>query len=190
GKEIVAPAAAGGPAPSSGGAAGGERGDRVMRFLPGRLVLIAGAAWLLLAGAAPRLHAQYNPYFGGFFPYYSGFGPGATLQGAASVLDAQGSLMRQQEQARILREQANQAKVAPQKTTFDFRMYERANPPSYTEEKESLEARRIRRMMGMANANEITGGITLNTFLPFLARLMNQGYTGPTVPLDPDLLKH
>jgi hypothetical protein len=161
-----------------------------MRFLSGRLALCAATSFLALAAGAPQLHAQtwgpgFNPYYQ---PYYSGFGPGATLQGAASVISAQGQMLNQQEQARIVREQANQAKIDTQKKTFDWLKYERENTPSYTEEKENLEARRIRRMMGMASANEITAGVTLNTFQPFLFRLMNQGYNGPKIPLDPNLL--
>jgi hypothetical protein len=97
-------------------------------------------------------------------------------------------MLNQQEQARIVREQANQAKIDTQKKTFDWLKYERENTPSYTEEKEKLEALRIRRMMGMATPGEITAGVTLNTFQSYLFRLMNQGYNGPKIPLDPSLL--
>src|SRR5262249_17910472 len=63
-------------------------------------------------------------------------GPGGTLIGAANVMQSYGSVINAQEQARILREQALQAKLETRKKAFDLDMYIKANTPTYTQEQE------------------------------------------------------
>src|SRR5262249_3014459 len=63
----------------------------------------------------------YNPYYPN--PYYgSNFGTGAILQGQADVMRAFGTVITSQEQARIMREQALQAKLETKKKKFDLEM--------------------------------------------------------------------
>src|SRR5262249_36727935 len=79
--------------------------------------------------------------FNSYFPVQT-FGPiGNQLMGQAAVISASGDLITAQEQARILREQANQAKLDTRKQAFDLMLYERAMTPTFTEEmnrKESM----------------------------------------------------
>src|SRR6516164_1520848 len=103
-----------------------------------RFALFAAAASALFFGAGVA-NAQYYPYGPGvppppggpttvvapgygFFPYAGGY-----WNGQAAMLDAYGNLGVSQEQARIMREQANQAKLDTKKKTIDFMGYERAN---------------------------------------------------------------
>ena len=48
-------------------------------------------------------------------------------------MSSYGDVINAQEQARITREKANQAKLDTKKQAFDLMLYEKANTPSYTE---------------------------------------------------------
>ena len=82
--------------------------------------------------------AQYypNPYYPSIparGPAAYGIGQGAALSGSADVMNAYGNVVTKQEDARILREKANQAKIDTKRQAFDEMMYEKANTPSYVE---------------------------------------------------------
>src|SRR5262245_31342024 len=53
----------------------------------------------------------YGGYGYGMYPYYGDFSLGNTLQGAASVINAQGQFNIQNQQAKLLQQQADQAKL-------------------------------------------------------------------------------
>src|SRR5437899_46454 len=80
--------------------------------------------------------AQYPvpPPYPGYYPRpgYGGFGPGNVLNGQANVISSSGQLYINQEQARVEREKANQAKITTKRKTFDEMMYEKANTPTFT----------------------------------------------------------
>src|SRR3954454_15772376 len=67
--------------------------------------------------AAPPVGAY--PYGYGYFP-----NPGSYWSGAADMLDAYGNVGIDMEKARVIREQANQAKLDTQKKTVDVVAYE------------------------------------------------------------------
>ena len=61
----------------------------------------------------------YSPYYNPYSPYpYGGF-----LSGAADVLKAYGTVITSQEQARIMREAAKQARLDTEKKRFDLERY-------------------------------------------------------------------
>src|SRR5262245_66109645 len=101
---------------------------------------------MLLLGLSSPGHAQYPPP--GYNYYYP---PGgyreSALTGAANVINATGDLYVQQEQARIQREKANQAKLDTKKQAFDEMMYEKANTPFFTEDQETVDAMVLRRLI-------------------------------------------
>jgi hypothetical protein len=141
--------------------------------------MAAGLAW-----------AQYNPYN----PYYpppgsGGFGPGNVLRGQADVINASGDLYVKQEQARIEREKAYQAKIDTKRKTFDEMMYEKANTPTFTEERAKVEAMQLRRVMTDPVEAEIKSGKAHNLILPYLDQLCRAGIQGPPIMLDPDMLR-
>jgi hypothetical protein len=147
-------------------------------------------ALLLLSTAASTARAQYpppNPGYGGYGGFYPGRTGGA-LYGSAAVIDSQSNLMLDQERARVLREQANQAKLDTKRKAFDERAYERANTPSWTEEQAKIQGQILGRILSNATNMEIISGKAQNTILPYLQGLSNRGVMGPPVPLDPGLL--
>jgi hypothetical protein len=140
----------------------------------------------LFALSAPA-GAQYPPYYPP--PGYGGFGPGNVLNGQASVINASGQLFINQEQARVEREKANQAKIDTKRKTFDEMMYEKANTPTFTEDQEKVDMMTLRRIMNHPLEAEVTSGKAQNTLLPYLDKLMRVGIQGPPVALDPFMLK-
>src|SRR5262249_23722150 len=149
--------------------------ERQMLRISRKSLVALPAAVLLLGAAAPAAHAQYpyppNPYWGG-----GGYYPGrarAARYGSAAVIDAQSNVMLDQERARILREQANQAKLDTKRKAFDERAYERANTPSWTEEQAKAQAMFLNRILKSPTDAEVTNGTAQNTILPYLQGLTN-----------------
>jgi hypothetical protein len=119
----------------------------------------------------PGVGAGYNPY-NPYNPYYnpwSSFGPGATLMGQADVMRAYGKVVNDQEEARIKRELANQARLDTVKKEFDLRMYIKANTPTYTQEQERIAKNTLRRIQSNSLPGEIASGKSLNYLLKDLA---------------------
>jgi hypothetical protein len=149
---------------------------------------------LTLIGVAAlpgSVSAQYypNPYTNPYAnPYYPrgagpGIGQGAALSGSADVSRAYGDVVVQQENARVIREQANQAKIDTKRKAFDEMMYEKANTPSYLEELTKDNYRILQRVMNFPTAGEISQGKSLNVMLPFLQSLATHGTQGQPIPL-------
>ncbi len=149
----------------------------------------SGVAALLLGWAAPRADAQYYPPGAGYGSVLPGVGRGATLSGSANVMSAYGQLGLQQEQARIEREKANQAKLDTNKKTLDMRNYEREHTRTFTENQANDAAWLLRRVMKSPTETEIKTGKAANLMLPYLRGLVDRGIAGPPVPLDQGLLK-
>jgi hypothetical protein len=119
----------------------------------------------------------YNPYNPYNNPYNS---PGGTLLGAANVMQSYGSVINAQEQARILREQALQAKLETKKKAFDLDMYIKANTPTYTQEQEVNVRNTLRRIQTNSLAGEVQNGHSLNFLLKDLAK-----YPAKKIALEP-----
>jgi hypothetical protein len=151
---------------------------------------LALAALAALAGPAraqfvvPHFAPIYNPYW-----WTTGLGVGGALSGAADLTNAAGNFQIQTEQARIAREQANQAKLDTQRMTFDQMNYERANTKTRAEEMERITSATVRRMLTEASTPEILSGTTLNTLSDFIRRLTDQSVFGPLVALDPNMVR-
>jgi len=105
--------------------------------------------------------SAYNPYT----PYPSYTDQGAGLKGQADVMRAYSSVVMANEQARITREQANQAKLETRKKQFDLDMYIKANTPSYNDEQAKLAMNTLKRIQTNSNPAEITSGKALNYLL-------------------------
>jgi hypothetical protein len=126
----------------------------------------------------------YMPYgYGSVYPNGPGYNAGAYLQGSASVMNAYGNVINEQEQARVTREQANQAKIDTKRKAFDEMMYEKANTPTYTEALTKEKQQLLTRVMNFPVKSEITDGKSLNIMLPYLQDLSSRGAMGPQVPL-------
>jgi len=121
----------------------------------------------------------------GYYPYAGG----GYWNGQAAMLDAYGNVGIDQEQARILREKANQEKLVTKTKTIDVMAYERAHKYWYTDEKVDIQAKQIQAAMNNPPVQEITSGRALNTLLPWLDKLAATGTRGPTVPINPEVVK-
>jgi hypothetical protein len=147
----------------------------------------AGIVLLSLIGALDAQDPPYPPYYPP--PGYGGFGPGNVLNGQANVINASGNLYIQQEQARVEREKALQAKVDTKRKTFDEMMYEKANTPTFTEDQAKIQAMTLRRVITKPLEAEVTSGKAQNLMLPYLDQLCRVGIQGPPISLDPDMLR-
>jgi hypothetical protein len=159
------------------------------KMYPSSLMILSSLACLWLPALAA---AQYRPYPTPYPypPVYSPYGgAGGYLAGGAEVMNAYGQLGISQEQARIEREKANQAKLDTQKQAFDQMLYEKSLRPTYTEEKNLIENRKLDRTMNTPEIAEITAGKTLNTMLPHVQKLASLGIQGPAVPLEAEVVK-
>jgi hypothetical protein len=166
-----------------------------------------GAFWVLLSATAlicaltgqsvgqyqyyPPPPGPYPPppgpgYPGGYYPPY----PGSSWVGSGQALDAYANLGVSQEQARILREQANQAKIDTKKQTIDLLEYERAHKYWYADQKADTVAKQVEAAMNSPPIADITSGRSLNILLPFVDKLINLGMRGPNVPLDPGVVSN
>ncbi len=104
-------------------------------------------------------------------------------------MSAQGQLEINQEQVRVEREKANQAKVVTKRKTFDEMMYEKANTPTFTEVQSQTDMMIVRRMMSHPEPAEVISGKSQNVLLPYLDKLLRVGVQGPVISLDPTMLK-
>lgn len=150
-----------------------------------RIVPLALSTVVIWTSAA---QAQYPP---GYYPGSGGYYPGrvgGTLYGAADSIRAQGDVMVQSEQARIQREQAEQAKIDTRRKAFDEAAYEKANTPTYAEKVAASEMALFQRVLIKPTAIEVSSGRAHNIVMPHIDRMARQGIFGPTTPIDPTML--
>lgn len=149
--------------------------------------LVALFAGLAFASAA---QAQFWPggygWRGGFGNPYGG--AGGVVAANAQLVQSVGQLNIDQEKARVEREKANQAKLATQKDAFDQMLYERSLKPTFAEDLSYEQNRVVARMMNDSPPAEIGRGKTLNTFMPYIMKMSENGVQGPPVPINPAAL--
>jgi hypothetical protein len=121
--------------------------------------------------------AYPNPYF----PGGAGYGYGNALSGAADLNRSTGDVSVQYEQARLMREQYNQAQIDTKRKAFDELNYEKANTPTYTQTLTAEKSQILNRLMNFPTRSEVANGTTLNTLLPYLQALSSQGTLGPPI---------
>lgn len=167
-------------------------------IVPG--VPIAGGGYLGVPGAnlyTPGVDPYgSNLYTPGMDTYGSGYanpytpyvGSGGTLFGAADSIRAAGNLLNQQQQARLLYEQARQARLQTRKQEFDLQMYMDANRPTYTEIQARVAAQTVRRVQTNSNPAEINSGRALNILLDDLRRFPGKKLPDAT-SIDADVLR-
>jgi hypothetical protein len=123
---------------------------------------------------------------------YPGFGEsayGGFLRGNADLVNAQGNFLIQNQQANLLRQQVEQARIQTRRQNFDQWLYEQANTPTAEDLREKARLEQIRRSYFDPPVTEIWSGTALNDLLFELRRLQAAGGYGPGVRLDPALLK-
>jgi hypothetical protein len=173
------------------------------------------------AAGAPANPYSYNPYAGGggYGGGYSaggvdpmtGISGGYSAAGGSSAawnpqaggynyssgqdLLALGAVGIGQEQARILREAANQAKLDTRKKYIDTMAYVRANEYTFSKEQADIADRLVKRVQKTPTPAEIQTGKSLNVLLDDLSKFEILSKSGQsrnsmsTVTLDEDVLK-
>jgi hypothetical protein len=120
-----------------------------------------------------------SPYYPGGYGYYES--PwGGFLRGAADLTRAYGTVITSQEQARIMREAAKQARLETEKKRFDLERYIKENTPSFTEEQAKVTKQILKKVQTTANPYEIWAGSSLNTLLDDLRK-----YPGKRASVEP-----
>jgi hypothetical protein len=133
-------------------------------------------------------------YYGSSLPYnfYPGYGEsayGGYLRGNADVINSSGNYLIQNQQANLMKQQVEQAKIDTRRKNFDEWMYEQANTPTTEDLREKARMEQIRRSRFDPPTTEIWSGKALNDLFFDLRKLQGAGGAGPTVPLDPDMVK-
>src|SRR5205814_2365168 len=109
---------------------------------------------------------------------------GGYLQGASQAIQAQGQFQIQQQQAKLTKEQVNQAKIQTRRQSFDENLYERNKRPTLEDEREKARLERVRRARNNPPPVEIRSGLALNTLLDAINKMIIQNIPGPIIPLD------
>ena len=112
----------------------------------------------------PSAGGQYNPYS----PYNSqnnSYGGGSVLTGSADVIRAQGGYLTSLENARFLREKANQEKITTVLKEHEARMIIKATTPTFTQEQARIAKSTLQRIQKNSLPGEIANGKSLNLLL-------------------------
>jgi hypothetical protein len=134
------------------------------------------------------------PASGGYNPW--GWGWGASnpyegyLNGAANVTLANAQYQTITQQARLVREQANQSHLDTRRKTMEQRQWELAQQPDPEEVRQKDMYRALQRARHNPPAVEVWSGDALNSILTALQGAQTRGIRGPLVPLPPDMVKH
>jgi len=142
----------------------------------------AGGVDPLAGGYSTAGAGGYNPYY--WNPYNNGY-----MYSDAATLQSIGQLGISQEQARIMRETANQAKLDTRKKLVDTLAYIRANEYTFTKEQADISKRILERLQKTPTQQEVTSGKSLNVLIDDLSKFRKDQLHGPTVTLDEDILK-
>jgi hypothetical protein len=134
-------------------------------------------------GGASSYESPYNPYY----PYAD---PGGVLRGQADVMRAYGTVITSQEQARMMREYALQARLDTKKKKFDLDMYIKANTPTFTEEQAKIAKMTLKRIQTQSSEPEIANGKALNLLLDDMRKYPGKRAAVEPFALSEDVLGH
>jgi hypothetical protein len=172
-----------------------------------------GSSTLSTVGASnPYLGGGYggatlttNPYLGGsgssgygssgqgggyLDPYLAASNPyNGYLRGAADVTTANANYQMTIQQARLVREQANQAHLQTRRHIIEEAEWERGRIPSPEKVREADTEAALNRARRDPPLTEVWSARALNSLLDHLAAEQGRGAKGPTVPLDEETLK-
>lgn len=178
----VPPWAAGNPYPIYGAAVLGPAGSNPYSPLAPGLT----NPYVPGAGALGGMDPSFNPYY----PTPYNYDPlGGFLRGQADVMRAYGTTLINQEQARVTRELANQAKIATMKMRSEYDLWLKANTPTFSEEQAKIAKQVLRRIQSNASPSDIYTGRSLNILLDDLRKYPNKKVEVEAVALPEDVVK-
>lgn len=138
--------------------------------------------------SAAAYGAPFFPYGGGFFPGVAG----GYLMGMSDVISAQGQFAIQQQQAVGMFENTRAARLENRRRLLEEYLWERENMPTLQDDRERSFQQELRRSRFNPPATEIWSGKALNDLLANIQKTEagNPGLRGPSVPLDPEMLRN
>jgi hypothetical protein len=152
-----------------------------------------GAMLTSLAGAPGGIVSSPGYNTASSSPYSSGYGGGyyedpyaGFLRGTADVVRAQGNFLTSLQQSNLMQEYVRQAKVETRRRIWDEWDDERRNTPSLEDLRERTQAMELRRALHDPPLTEVWSGKSLNDILDSLKKAQGKG---PSMPIDPDVLK-
>jgi Flp pilus assembly protein TadD/tRNA A-37 threonylcarbamoyl transferase component Bud32 len=148
----------------------------------------SGAVGVYYATPYWNAYGGYNSYNN---PYYPA-GVADSADGSAVVMHSYGQLTMQQGQARLLREQAQQARFETRKKVLDTVLYLRANTPTFTAAEPNIARLSLQLAQGSATPAEIWSGKSLNALLDLLKKQRRPKIipVAALPSLDENVLKH
>jgi len=112
------------------------------------------------------------------------------LNGAANLTLANAQYEVLIQQARIMREQANQAALETRRRALEQRLYEYATRPTPEQMRRREEEQALWRSLNNPPGVEVWSGDSLNALLQGIQRARTQGAVEPQVPLPQEVLAH
>src|SRR5207245_2318865 len=113
------------------------------------------------------------------------------LKGSSKVIQPQGEFMIKNRQASLTKQQFEQANLDPRRKQMDEYYYEKARRPTLEQEREETRLKELARAQNDPPLTEIWAGISLNNLLTNIQRAESTaGLRGPSVPLEPEVVKH
>jgi hypothetical protein len=132
-------------------------------------------------------------YYGapGAYTPYGVYSPvGGALSGAADLVNANGEYLNQVQQSRQAMNQADLGKLQVNRAIYEQQAYERKNTITAEQVRQFERQRELDRSRQDPPKNEIWSGKALNELLQDVQNMQKSGLQGPSVPLDPDMLRH
>jgi hypothetical protein len=144
------------------------------------LGLLAGPVTRAVAQAPP---AYVSPYWGYTYDPYGGF-----LHGTADVIRSQGDYMKSLQEADLTKQHVRDAKLETRRKYVEQWLWERANLPTWQDERERVQREELRRSRNDPPATEIWSGGALNVLLDDAKKITSIGQESGSPPLDSELL--
>lgn len=148
----------------------------------------AGAASTSYYANPATITQPIDPYSSNPYSYSDPWG--GYLRGYADVLRAHGQVVTSYEQARLMREQALQAKLDTRKKAFELELFIRNNTPTFTQEQEKIAKQILRRVQNLTNPNEIWNGSSLNILLADMKKHQAKKVSVEPIQLAGEVLRH
>ncbi len=144
-------------------------------------------------GGSPGYGGGYGGYpgYGGYLdPYLAATNPyNGYLRGAADVTTANANYQMIVQQARLVREQANQSHLQTRRRIIEEAEWERGRMPNPEKVREADIEAQLNRARRDPPLTEVWSARSLNSLLNHLAAEQGKGAKGPNVPLDEETLK-
>jgi hypothetical protein len=121
---------------------------------------------------------------------WGGWWPGSDFEGAAELIRAQGDYELAYQEARLLNQEVEQAKVETRRHIYDEWLEERAKRPTLQDEVERSQNSELRRALKNPPVQEIVSGYALNIILQDLGARQSKAVAGPATAIDQQLLQH